>query len=1087
MNKSVRARLLPLVIGSFFLMSNAFGQNTSSALAGRIVDGAGKPIAGATVEIVHVPSGSSRTVLTDADGRYSAQGLRVGGPFEIKASGDAGAKAEQDDVYLKLAEETTLNLTVGVSGATELSGITVTAAAPGATFQADNKGLSTNVSQRELKVIPNPNRSIQDIARTDPHITVTNVGRGEISALGQNSRYNNITIDGVPTNDAFGLEPNGLPALNQPLSFDAIEEYNISTANYDVTNKRSVGANINIVTKAGTNDFHGGAYYAYTNAKDLTSDEPADFTGYSAKKTFGATVGGPIIKDTLFFFLSYEESKTLAPGPTFGPSDSSASNRVDITQAQVNDIIRIANNYGLTTGGFGISNANQDNKLYLGKLDWNIADGHRASFRYNKTKSEQPIVQTFNANTLSLSSYSYVQDRTLESYVLNLYDDWTDTFSTEASFSYGKYDAVSKTLADQPQVQVCTGPNGCASNQPAVYLGTDQFRHYNVLGVKTYNGFFAGNWFLGDHTIKAGMDFQRDQFFNLFGRTEFGAYQFASIADFEAGNYSSYSLYRPTNGDINSVAAAWSLDQWGFFLQDTWQATSQLSIQYGVRWDVPRTGDRPIYNACFASAPGVASPGCPNGGLGYSNTGTIDGNSVVEPRMSFNYSFDSDYKTQLRGGIGISEGMTPGVWLSNPFSGTGLSVQTFSASNGTGFVANPYAQVPPNTAPSALQTVDTVDPNFAPPTLLKVSLGFDRELPWLGLVGTAEVVHLATQHGLWYQATNLGPGRGVLPDGRISYWTSTDPSQWGNGSNPNTPTNYTRIQRAGSNPTFGGSSTYLTNTGKGEANFLTLGIATPFRDDGFSGSANMTLGRATEVNPGTSSQAFSNYGGRAAFNPNEAVAYRSNYDVKARLLGTLTWQHKFFGDYVSSASAFYDGHSGQPYSFTYGNDANGDGISGNDLIFVPKPGQVQFVQGTPQNVIDQFYAFINNNDYLKNHAGGAAGQNGATAPWINQINLSLRQEIPGLFKGNKGEIRFDIFNLGNLLNKDWGQIYDTPFGSAGGFTRGLATFRGVDPTTGQYIYQLPTSGGNYNAPGYTKEDAFAQSRWSVLVTVRYTF
>ena len=242
----------------------------------------------------------------------------------------------------------------------------------------------------------------------------------------------------MPTNDSFGLEANGLPALNQPLSFDAIEEYNISTMNFDVTNKRSVGANVNIVTKSGTNDFHGDVYYAYTNANDLTGDNPSTFTGYDAKKTFGATIGGPIIKDKLFFFLSYEESKTLAPGPAFGPIGSNASNIVNISQDDINRIINIAQGYGLTPGTVGASDANQDNKLYLAKLDWNISDGHRASFRYNETKSDQPIIQTFNATTLSLSSYSYVQQRDLKSYVLNLYDDWTDTFSTEGSFSYSE-------------------------------------------------------------------------------------------------------------------------------------------------------------------------------------------------------------------------------------------------------------------------------------------------------------------------------------------------------------------------------------------------------------------------------------------------------------------------------------------------------------------------------------------------------------------------------------------------------------------------------------------------------------------------
>ena len=1074
MNKKLRMRLLPWVIGSLCMVSSAFAQNTSSSLSGRIVDPNGQPVAGARVEIVHVPSNTSRTVVADSEGRYTAQGLRVGGPFDVKVSDDSGAKAEQDDVYLKLAEETTLNLTVAGGTSFELAGVTVTAAAPGAIFQADNKGLSTNISQRELKVIPNPNRSIQDIARTDPHVTLTNVGRGEISALGQNSRYNNITIDAVPTNDSFGLEANGLPSLNQPLSFDAIEEYNISSMNFDVTNKKSVGANVNIVTKSGTNEFHGDVYYAYTNADDLTSDDPSTFAGYEAKKTYGATIGGPIIKDKLFFFLSYEESKTLAPGPAFGPLGSNASNVVNITQDDINRIIGIANGYGLTPGSISPSSANQDNKLYLAKLDWNISDGHRASFRYNETKSDQPIIQTFNSNTLSLSSYSYVQQRDLKSYVLNLYDDWTDSFSTEGSFSYSKYDAVSHTVADQPQIQVCTDPAGCSSTNPSLFLGTDQFRQYNTLGVKTYNGFFAGSWFLGDHTVKAGADFQRDQYFNLFGRTEFGAYQFASIDDFESGNYSSYQLYRPTNGDINSIAANWRLDQWGIFIQDTWQMTPQFSLQYGVRWDIPATPDQPGYNPAFQQA------------FGYSNQGTINGNAVFEPRMSFNYTFDTERRSQLRGGMGVSEGVTPGVWLSNPYSNNGLLVQTFSASNGCCFNPNPFTQLPPNTAPNPQQTVDTVDNNFQLPTVLKTTVGYDYELPWWGMVATAEYAHLDTINGVYYQAINLGPGNGTLPDGRTSYWGSTDPTLW-TGSNPNQPTGYTTLQRFGSNPAFGGQSTFLTNTGKGKADFLTLQLQTPFRDEGWSGSAAMTLGRATEVNPGTSSQAFSNFSGRAAFNPNDDVAYRSNYDIKGRLLGALTWQHHFFGDYATSVSAFYDGHSGQPYSFVYGNDANGDGVSNNDLLFVPKPGQVQFVSGTPQNVIDQFYSFIHNNDYLRNHQGGPAGQNGATSPWINQINLSFRQEIPGFFEGNKGEIRFDILNFGNMLNNDWGQIYDVPFATAGGFSRPLANFRGIDPATGQYIYALPTRGGNYNPPAFVKEDSVAQSRWSVLVTVRYTF
>lgn len=1067
MNKHLRMRILPWMIGSVLAVSSAFAQNTSSSLSGRVLDANGKPVAGATVEIVHVPSGTSRTVVADAEGRYAAQGLRVGGPFEVKASGDHGEKADQPDIYLKLAEETTLNLTVAAasSQATELTGITVTAAAPGAVFQADNKGLSTNVSKRELLVLPNPGRSIQDIARLDPKINVTNKGRGEISAMGQNSRYNNITIDGVPTNDSFGLEANGLPALNQPLSFDAIEEYNISTANFDVTNKRAVGANVNIVTKSGTNEFHGDAYYAYTNAKDLTSDEPNEFAGYNSKKTYGGTIGGPIIKDKLFFFLSYEESKTDAAAPDFGPVGSGRGNIVNITQQELDRIISAATGFGFKPGSLAGANASQENKLYLGKLDWNIADGHRASFRYNKTKSSQPLFNTFNASTLNLSSYWYTQNREFESYVVNLYDDWSDTFSTEASVSYSTYDSTPTTLADQPQLQV-------RDHGITVNLGEDQFRHYNVLGVKTWSGFFAGNWYLGDHTVKAGVDFQRDKYYNLFGRTEFGAYVFNSIADFENQKYSSYSLYRPTNGNINSIAADFRLDQWGFFLQDTWQLTPQLSLQYGLRWDVPNVGNRPPYNASFEKA------------FGYSNQGSVSGNGVLEPRVSFNYTFDTDLKTQLRGGIGIVEGATPGVWQANPFTNNGLTLQTFSCGKGEGVNSNPHTQVPPDTCGAgAQQTVDVVDKNLKLPTALKVSLAFDRELPWWGLIASAEYAHVGVRNAINYQATNLGPGNGFLPDGRINYWTSTDPGSWiGSNGNPvgtNDPNNYINIQRAGKNKDFGGQSTLLTNTSKGEANYLTLSLRKAYSDSWF-GMTSLTYGRATEVNPGTSSQAFSNYNGRSTYNPNEDVARRSNYDIKLRFLTSLTWQHKFFGDYVSSVSGVWNIYTGQPYSWTFANDANGDGIRGNDLFYVPRdPSDVLFTNGTTQAQKDQFFNFINNNEYLRNHKGGVASRNGATAPWVNQLDLSFVQEIPGLFEGNKGQIRFDIFNFGNMLNKKWGQIYNPNFP----YNRSMASFAGVDPATGKYIYNLVDP----KTYAQQKQDDQAQSRWSVLVTVRYTF
>jgi hypothetical protein len=1074
MTKRFGTQALLWVLACLLAATAVQAQNTSSSLSGRVTDDAGQPVAGATVAILHVPSGTTKSATTDADGRYSAQGLRVGGPYTVTVTRNGVDAVQRNDVYLKLAEDTSLNLVVAAEAATELSGVTVTATAASAVFQPDNKGISTNISQRQLQVIPNIDRSIQSIARLDPFITLTNNNQAgglvQINALGQNNRYNNITIDAVPTNDSFGLNANGLPSLNQPVSYDAIEEYNISTANYDVSSKRAVGANINIVTKSGSNDYHGSVYYAYTDGQHLTGEDTNgnDFKGYEREWTAGGTFSGALVKDKLFFFLGYEESKVIAPTPDFGPTGSAAGNIVPVSQDELDRIIDIAAGYGMTPGNLQASSNNQDDKKYLVKLDWNISDGHRASLRVNQTNSVQPIIQgnfVGSRPALGLSSYWYNNKFKLNQYVANFYDDWTDDFSTEASISYAKYHSTPTTLADQPMVQVYTDYSQ-PGHGPSVYLGEDQYRHYNVLNVDTWNAYFAGSWFLGDHTVKAGFDFQRDEFYNLFGRTEFGSYQFNSIDDFEAGNYSYFNLYQPAPGyDLDDIAAQWTLDQWGLFAQDTWQVTPQFSLQYGLRTDIPHTGDRPIENPAFERD------------FGISNQGTVSDNGVLEPRVSFNYAFDTERMTQLRGGFGISEGVTPGVWLSNPFTNNGVTLTSATSFSGT-FNPDPYTQELPAGSPPSPE-VDVVDNDFQLPTVIKTSLGFDRELPWWGLIFSADYAHLQNQNAILYRNLNLGAPTGVLPDGRLSYWGSPYYDA-ASGQGPSDP----GVNR---NPNYY-DVVLLTNSSKGKADYLSLTLDKPFNETLF-GSLTAVFGRATEVNGGTSSQAASSLNKNAVYNPNEDVASPSNADVRERLLASLTWQHHFFGDYLTSISGIYDGHTGQRYSWTFGNDVSGVcyGSSSNcpyALAYVPNQGDVEFVPGTSAAAISQFYDYIAHNDYLHDHQGGVAGRNGAHAGWVNRLDLSFKQQVPGFFEGNKGELRFDIYNVLNLLNSDWGDIYDVDFP----YARTLTNVAGVDRATGSYVYSLPTdANGNY-APGKLKyENEHAQSAWSVLVTLRYTF
>lgn len=1096
MTMRLAKRVLPLVLSSLFAVSGAYAQNTSSAIGGRVVDATGAAVGGAEVEIVHIPSGTVSRAATDADGRYAAQGLRVGGPYRVTVTKPGLSSSTREDVYLRLAETTTVNVVEEVSHQ-ELESISVTASSLGSTFQSDNKGIGTNLSQRDLIAMPQPDRSIQNVVRADPRIVVTDRDRGAFSAMGQNFRYNSITVDTINAGDPFGLNDNGLPTKGSPISPDAIEEYNISTANYDVTSRRGVGASVNAITKSGTNEFHGTAYYSYTNAEDLTGENAAGnkWTGWTSKYTAGATLGGPIIKDTLFFFLSYEEGKNKAPGSVWGPEGSGATSIVrGLTQDQIDQISRIAAGYGIDAGGTQASNVDLSSKRGLAKLDWNINDAHRASFRASRTQEDEPIITASSSTRLNLSSNWYLFHKTNNSFALSLYDDWTDTFSTEASIGYNKFDQVRGPLNGQAAPEITVRTTGTDSGT-SVLLGTEYSSQANVLGVKTWNGYFAGNWLLGDHTIKAGADYQKDSYYNLFLQRYYGAYEFNSIEDFANGIYRRYRVATPAPGyDLGNVAAVYDLKQYGLFLQDTWQATDRLSLQYGVRYDMPSQSPAPTYNPCVAAAPGAtgnlgpcglrpnANPNGAFGGLGLQNNNRISG-SVFQPRVSFNYTFDTERSTQLRGGIGQFISNTPGVWMANPYSNNGVAVAQYDVNRrrtdtDPAFSGDPFNQNLPGglTTPglgSSQMGVDIVDKNFQLPTVTKFTIGLDHELPWMGLVATADYERLDVIRGVQYKNLNLGTPTGVLPDGRYSY--AKDPYAAPGSSN---------TARYNANPSFG-SVTYLTNTRNGESEALTLALKKPFANN-WSAMLGFTMSRATEVNPGTSSVAYSSYQYRAVYNPNDAEESTSNYSVPRRVIASLSWQHKFFGDYATQVSAFFDGHSGTPYSWIYGNDMNGDTIS-RDLAYIPNGlDDVTFAGNSTAEQRQEFINYINNDQYLSKYKGQVFKRNGARAPWLNQIDLSFRQEIPGIMAGHKGEVRFDIFNLGNLINDKWGVERRADFP----LTRNLANYGGVDPVTGKYIYNIDQqiSGGHYSPTNLPVNESFNPSqRWSVLVTVRYTF
>lgn len=1061
----VKALVLGLMLG-LASAQLAFAQSTtSSAVNGRVTDPEGRPVAGAVVEIVHVPSGTRKTVNTDAQGRYSSAGLRVGGPFTISVikEGFEGAKREQ--LSLPLGETKTFNFDLE-SEATDLEAVEVVATSGATVFDPNNMGATSNVSRDMIDSLPSISRSLEDFVRTDPRITQIDKGRGGISVAGQNNRYNSITIDGVPTNDPFGLNDNGLASLNQPISLDTIEQVSIGVSGFDVSQSDFTGANINAITKSGTNEFSGTVYYNFQD-NDLISDNPSEFLGFTQQKTYGFTLGGPILQDNLFFFVSYEKFEQDLGAPSIGLLGGNAVTNLRFISpadvARVQQVARTVYNFDVGTVEIPPGVTNEDDKLLV-KLDWNINDSHRLSVRYNETNGEVLRFRDLNSGNFSLSTQWDVDDRTTESWVANLYSDWSASFSTELSVSNTKYEAVRVIPVQAPDVRIRFG-NGAEF----LNFGPDQFSHDNRLETETQTAFFSANWFLGDHTIKFGADYKNDDIFNLFGRDLFGVYTFNSIDDFSAGRFSSYSRRAAQPGQpVESLAADWELANLGFFVQDTWFVSPNLNILYGLRVDTPDVKGRPTFNQTFATA------------YGFRNDTTIDGNEIVQPRFGFNYTFDTERPTQFRGGLGLFAGSAANAWLSNPFSSTGLNFIQLSATNSTGFSFNPNNQpVPP--ASVIEQVVDVVDPNFEQPTVWKSNLAFDHELPWMGLVASAELLWTNSENAIFYQHLNLGSPNGRLPDGRFHYFQNT--LNTGTGACLTNPVSVSQnCNRFNRNRTFA-DVLLLTNTNKGDAQNLTLSLEKPMDDRNWSAKLAWTMGRAEEVNPGTSSQAASNWNSRQIFNHDDK-AETANYEIKDRVVLTYTHRWYFFGDDLATKfSVFGEGRSGRPFSYVFANDANGDRISGNDLFFIPNEGQVQFTSNTSAQAIQQFFAYINNNEYLSSNRGSVAERNANTMNWVNSFDVRFSQEIPGIFKG-KGEVFLDIINFGNFLNDDWGQIVEFPFP----FGVRLANFAGVDPTTGRYIYSLPVDANGNFLPTQTEvRDNNAQSRWAAQIGVRYSF
>jgi len=1077
-----RSKLTLGLLAALTIVPATFAQSTSSGVGGQVFSAAGQPVVGANVTITHVESGTVSRATTDASGRYAARGLRVGGPYTITITKPGEGTRTEDNVYLNLNQVSTVNATLAGDLTTTLEAVSVTASNLGVdVFSANKMGTGTNVTRESIEALPSATRNMQDFIRLDPRIAQTSKADGAITAGGQNSRFNAIRIDGIGAGDPFGLEANNFPTERQPVSMDAIQEINIDLANYDTTIFGGTGAVINAVTRSGTNNYRGSVYYSVRDGDWVrTHLRGQKFNGFDKEETYGFTFGGPVMKDQLFFFGNYERYVRSAAGVSLAGTPYA---RGDITAADIDAIVGKA---GFDPGSINPPNQNKTEiEEYALKIDWNINENHRAAIRYNKM--EQSVMRfpgiSARDNTVSLSRYWYPQPKIYETWMGEIFSDWGENFATEFKISHKEYSANRNPLDARPSIRI----NGFGSGNGALLMGTEINSHVNIVESKELSLFGAANWYVGDHTVKFGADHQDNDLMNHYGRNQNGTYTFDNLADFLAGKPSRYQVRTPRpKRDYSDIPAAFTLRNTGLFLQDTWAVDYNLSLMFGVRVDFPDFSKQPLKSQLIEDT------------YGYDNT-YVPNDKLVQPRFGFNYTFDSERPMQLRGGVGLFGGAAPNVWLSGAYSNTGQNYVEYDCRSDT----NPtYSPSPEPNIPSACngggsQNVDIIEPGFKLPSVWKTNLAFDHELPWYGIVASAEVLFTRVNDAIYVRRLDVysdGHGSGVTavaPDGRPMFWNAAglDPANRGNnGIDPGR----NGAQAKANRPAGVGDVMLIGNTDKGHSRQLTFGLDKPLQDT-WGWALFYTYTRAKEVSPMANSQNTSNWGNMVVGTVNENLAYDSRYAIRDRVTGQLHWQKAFFADYKTKVSVFYEGRSGRPFSYIFYNDANGDASGSNqagyfnDLFYVPNgPGDVLWTGGMAME--QAFFDWLATKPELARYQGSIAPANAFRTGWTNSFDVRISQELPGFFKGHKTELALDIMNVGNLINKDWGLIQDYGFNA----TSRVAHYAGIDQSSGKYVYHFNSTGNgrptdpviqeNNNDKGNT-----AVSRWSMMLSIKYRF
>jgi hypothetical protein len=1034
-------------------------QVTTSSISGRATDANNEAVIGATIQAIHEPSGAYYGGVTNADGYYTIQGMRVGGPYRVEISYIGNETAVFTGIMLKLGGTT--DIPVKLKESSEWLNEVVIVGRSG--VDANKTGAAMSMNSEQIVRMPSISGSIADVLRLNPQISISN--SGAMYFAGTNNRYNSFQIDGAMNNDVFGLTTNGSnggQAGTQSVSMETIEQIQVNVAPYDVRQSGFTGGAINAITKSGTNAFHG-SVYGFGNNQDLIGKKYTMMNGetseaYNEQNEYraGVTLGGPVIKNKLFFFANYESANKTYPDAY---ESGAAASRVDAERAKdiLSKVKELAQAQGVTyNGGFGSSDVYTKSDKAGVKLDWNVNDKHKASFRWSMVSAKQ-LNMTSTASNLNTSDYAYDFVSGTNSFIAELQSRISNKLSNEFRASYVRVRDRRDPGSPFPMLSIANVGGG------NVNIGNERSSMLNRLDQDIWS--FTDNLTLyqGDHTFTFGTHNEFSSFANLFIQDAYGTYYYNNMDDFLAGKINQYRFSQANVSVTGNPRweAAFSAGQLGFYAQDKWNATDRLNLTLGLRMDIPLFFDSPAENTGFN---GYAA----SKGWDYKTNRKLSSSPMFSPRLGFRYTIDNDGAFILRGGAGIFTGRIPFVWLANNFSNTGIQLSTYNT-NAAGDLSlildpNKQAENVNKLTAGGSQLINVFAKNFKFPQTLRVNLGLDFD--WAGVDWTAEAIYSKTLDDILYQNLAYGPNGKTLGQ----TFPSLNFDQRPMFERVTTGTDYSLIYA-------------LSNTNKGYSYNLSLKGEKKF-DVGLDLMASYTYTRSKSVNSGTSSVAQSNWAyNYTRGNPNDPELGFSAFNFPHRINASVFYHKNYAKSWTTVAGLIYTGSSGAPYSIYYaGRDLNDDSsANGNDLIFIPTDAQIDQMQfgATTDYTVDAqktaMKAWIANDPYLSKHQGEYYERYADNEKFEHHFDFHLAQK----YSFNTGgmvhslELSFDILNIGNLFNKEWGR-----YASAGG----SATYYNPVTYSGNGVFQF-LHGKDYNMRSYS--DYY--SRWRGQVSLKYTF